>query len=137
MPTPKLSIATDAAPTPVGPYSQAIQSGSLLLVSGQVGLDPATGSAAGPDVAGQTRQALQNLFAIARAGGARPADALRLGVFLSDMKLFKEFNAVYEQLVPEPRPARITVGADLGGWLVEIDGMFRIDSVASRTASPA
>lgn len=126
MPVRKEPIQTDAAPTPVGPYSQAIRSGSLLVVSGQVGMDPATGEAAGPDVATQTRQALQNLFAIARAGGASPEDALRLGVFLSDMGSFKQFNEVYAELVPPPRPARITVGADLAGWLVEIDGMFRV-----------
>ena len=126
MPDSKQPIQTDAAPSPVGPYSQAIRSGSLLLVSGQVGIDPATGSAAGDDVATQTRQALENLFNIARAGGAAPEDALKLGVFLSDMALFKEFNAVYAELVPEPRPARITVGADLGTWLVEIDGMFHV-----------
>jgi len=123
---PKRPISTDAAPAPVGPYSQAIASGSLLLVSGQVGIDPATGAAAGPDIATQTRQALENLFAVAQAGGASPRDALRLGVFLSDMTAFKEFNDVYAELVPEPRPARVTVGADLGVWLVEIDGMFRI-----------
>jgi 2-iminobutanoate/2-iminopropanoate deaminase len=123
----KQPVVTDAAPAPVGPYSQGIRSGSLLLVSGQVGIDPATGSAAGDDVTSQTRQALTNLFAIARAGGASPADALRLGVFLADMKLFADFNRVYAELVPEPRPARITTGGDLGGWLVEIEGMFRVD----------
>jgi reactive intermediate/imine deaminase len=126
----KEPITSETGPAPVGPYSQAIRCGSLLLVSGQVGMDPATGSAAGDDVAAQTRQALTNLFDIARAGGATPADALRLGVFLADMSLFKPFNAVYAELVPEPRPARITVGADLGGWLVEIDGMFRTDGTA-------
>jgi 2-iminobutanoate/2-iminopropanoate deaminase len=124
----KQPIHTDQAPAPVGPYSQAIRSGSLLIVSGQVGIDPATGTAAGPDVATQTRQALQNLFSIAAAGGAQPSDALRLGAFLSDMGMFLEFNQVYEELVPPPRPARVTVGADLAGWLVEIDGMFRVDS---------
>jgi reactive intermediate/imine deaminase len=123
----KQPIETDQAPAPVGPYSQAIRSGSLLLVSGQVGIDPATGAAAGPDIAAQTRQALENLFAVAAAGGAQPGDALRLGVFLSDMAMFGEFNEVYEELVPSPRPARVTVGADLGAWLVEIDGMFRVD----------
>jgi 2-iminobutanoate/2-iminopropanoate deaminase len=128
MATAKQPITSETAPTPVGPYSQAIRSGSLLLVSGQVGLDPVTGSAAGDDVAAQTRQALTNLFDIARAGGATPADALRLGVFLADMSLFTPFNEVYAELVPEPRPARITVGADLGGWLVEIDGMFVIQA---------
>lgn len=127
MPTPRQPIRTDAAPHPVGPYSQGIRSGPLLLVSGQVGINPATGAAAGGDVASQTRQALENLFAIARAGGASPEDALRLGVFLADMALFADFNEVYAQMVPEPRPARITVGADLGEWLVEIDGMFRVD----------
>jgi 2-iminobutanoate/2-iminopropanoate deaminase len=128
MATAKQPITSETAPTPVGPYSQAIRSGSLLLVSGQVGLDPVTGSAAGDHVAAQTRQALTNLFDIARAGGATPADALRLGVFLADMSLFTPFNEVYAELVPEPRPARITVGADLGGWLVEIDGMFVIQA---------
>jgi 2-iminobutanoate/2-iminopropanoate deaminase len=127
VPTSKQPIQTDQAPTPVGPYSQAIRSGSLLIVSGQVGIDPATGSAAGPDIAAQTRQALQNLFSIAAAGGATPHDALRLGVFLSDMGMFDEFNRVYAELVPAPRPARITVGADMGSWLVEIEGMFRVD----------
>jgi 2-iminobutanoate/2-iminopropanoate deaminase len=127
MPHGKRPIETNHAPAPVGPYSQAIRSDSLLIVSGQVGMDPATGSAAGPDVATQTRQALLNLFAIAAAGGASPSDAIRLGVFLSDMRLFVEFNQVYAELVPAPRPARITVGADLAGWLVEIEGMFRVD----------
>jgi reactive intermediate/imine deaminase len=122
----KEPIRSETAPAPVGPYSQAIRSGSLLLVSGQVGVDPATGSAAGDNVAAQTRQALANLFDIARAGGAMPEDALRLGVFLADMGLVKPFNDAYAELVPEPRPARITVGADLGEWLVEIDGMFRV-----------
>jgi 2-iminobutanoate/2-iminopropanoate deaminase len=119
-------VQTDHAPKPVGAYSQGIRSGPLLIVSGQVGVDPATGSAAGPDIATQTRQALLNLFSIAAAGGASPGDALRLGVFLSDMGLFGDFNRVYAELVPEPRPARITVGADLGGWLVEIEGMFSV-----------
>lgn len=123
----KQPIQTDQAPAPAGPYSQAIRSGSLLIVSGQVGIDPATGTAAGPDIAAQTHQALQNLFAVAAAGGAQPGDALRLGVFLSDMGMFGDFNQIYEELVPPPRPARVTVGADLGVWLVEIDGMFRVD----------
>lgn len=122
----KQAIQSDQAPTPVGPYSQAVRSGHLLIVSGQVGIDPATGVAAGPDIAAQTRQALRNLFSIAAAGGASPGDALRLAVFLSDMGLFKDFNQVYAELVPEPRPARVTIGADLAGWLVEIEGMFRV-----------
>lgn len=123
----KRQVQTDQAPKPVGPYSQPVRCGSLLLVSGQVGVDPATGAPAGPDIGAQTRQALQNLFSIAAAGGASPGDALRLGVFLSDMGMFKDFNEVYADLVPEPRPARITAGADLGGWLVEIEGMFHVD----------
>lgn len=127
-PSSKQPVQTDRAPTPAGPYSQAIRAGSLLIVSGQVGVDPATGSAAGADVAAQTRQALANLFSIAAAGGASPEDALRMGVFLSDMGMFKEFNQAYAELVPEPRPARVTVGADLGEWLVEIDGMFQVPS---------
>jgi 2-iminobutanoate/2-iminopropanoate deaminase len=125
-PIAKEPIATPLAPAPVGPYSQAIRSGSILLVSGQVGVDPLTGAAAGDDVAAQTAQALANLFAIARAGGAAPQDALRLGVHLATMRLVTEFNEIYERLVPAPRPARTTVGSDLGGWLVEIDGMFAV-----------
>lgn len=123
----KQPVETHAAPLPVGAYSQAIRIGDLVFVSGQVGRDPATG-AVGADVVTQTQQALANLFAVAAAAGAAPKDAVRIGAFLADMGLFQAFDATYESLVPEPRPARATVGADLGDWLVELDGVFAIGS---------
>ena len=122
----KRVVATSSAPTPIGPYSQAVAAQGLLFVSGQVGLDPGTGEPAGNDIESQTEQALRNLLAVAEAGGASPEDAVRVGAFLADMELFDPFNRVYERLLPEPRPARITVAGGLGKWLVEVDGVFRL-----------
>ena len=101
-------------------------SGSLLFVSGQVGIDPSTGEPSGPDIASQTRQAVTNLLAVAKAGGAEPTDAVKVTVFLSDMALFPVFDAEYRSLMPTPHPARITIGADLGRWLIELDGVFGV-----------
>lgn len=126
----KQAITTTTAPSPIGPYSQAVRFGGLLFVSGQVGVDPATGAGT-TGIAAQTERTLRNLFAVAEAGGASASDALRLGVFLADMSLFGAFNDVYERLVPEPRPARITVVSDLGDWLVEIDGVFGLSDQAA------
>jgi 2-iminobutanoate/2-iminopropanoate deaminase len=126
----KQLIETDGAPNPIGAYSQGVVFGSLLFVAGQVSRDPVTGRGVGSDIASQTRQALRNLFAVAEAGGASPEDALRIGVFLGDMKLFREFDAAYSQAVQlTVQPVRITVGADLGPWLIELDGIFSLPPV--------
>jgi 2-iminobutanoate/2-iminopropanoate deaminase len=102
-------IATTAAPTAIGPYSQAIRHGDVLYCSGQVGIDPATGAFAGPDTISQTRQCLANLDAVCRAAGTRLSAALHCTVFLIDLGEFTAVNEAYAQHVETPFPARATV----------------------------
>lgn len=113
-------VSSDRAPAPAGPYSQAIRVGDVVYVAGQGGFDPATGRL-GATIEEQTEQVLRNIEAILDAAGASLADCVKATVHLSDLSLFGRFNVVYERLVPEPRPARTTVGSELIGIDVEID----------------
>jgi 2-iminobutanoate/2-iminopropanoate deaminase len=103
------ALATDRAPQAIGPYSQAIRAGDLLFVSGQIPLDPATGSLVEGDVAVQARRVMDNLAAILDAAGASFADVVKTTVYLLDMDDFAAMNAVYASYVPAPPPARSTV----------------------------
>lgn len=105
-------IQTDDAPAPVGPYNQAIAaSGQLLFVSGQIPLDPSTGTLVGDgDIGAQTQQVLTNLEAILTAAGASLDDVVKTSVFLADMNDFAAMNAVYAQFFDEATaPARACV----------------------------
>jgi 2-iminobutanoate/2-iminopropanoate deaminase len=102
-------IATRSAPQAIGPYSQGIRAGSLLFVSGQVPIDPATGSIIDGDIAAQTHRALQNIGEILKAGGASFDQVVRTTVFLADMDDFAAMNAVYATYFTVPAPARATV----------------------------
>jgi len=105
-------IQTDAAPAPVGPYSQAIAAqGRMVFVAGQIPLDPSTGAlVGGDDVAAQTEQVLANLEAILKAAGASFADVVKTTVFLADMNDFGAMNAVYAKAFgDETAPARACV----------------------------
>jgi len=116
--------ATDL-PTPVGPYSPGMGFDRLILVSGQGGVDPATGTLA-PDVETQTEQVLKNIQAILRAAGSDLQHVLRCGVFLLDMGEFKQMNAVYARMFGDHRPARTTIGVAAlpgDGLRVEIDAI--------------
>ena len=99
-------IHTDLAPAAIGPYSQAVQTGGLLFVSGQLPIDPATGAFAGEDIAAQTRQSLLNVKAILEAAGYTCADVVKATVLLSDMGDFAAMNAVYAEFFPTACPAR-------------------------------
>jgi len=103
------AIATRSAPQAIGPYSQGIQAGSLLFVSGQVPIDPATGNIIDGDIAAQTHRALQNIGEILKAGGASFDQVVRTTVFLADMDDFAAMNAVYATYFTVPAPARATV----------------------------
>lgn len=103
------ALATDRAPQAIGPYSQAIRAGDLLFVSGQIPLDPATGTLVGGDISVQTRRVLDNLAAILTAAGASFADVVKTNVYLLDMDDFAAMNAVYATYVTSPPPARATV----------------------------
>ena len=122
-------ISTDKAPAAIGPYSQAIRTGSLLFCSGQVALEPSTGELVKEDVEGQARRCLANLAAVCEASGASLSQAVRCTVYLTDMGDFARVNEVYAGFFDgsEP-PARVTVavtglpkGAD-----VEIDAIVAL-----------
>jgi 2-iminobutanoate/2-iminopropanoate deaminase len=103
------ALATDRAPQAIGPYSQAIRAGGFLFVSGQIPLDPATGTLVAGDVTVQTQRVVDNLAAILAAAGASFADVVKTTVYLLDMNDFTAMNAVYGAAMPTPPPARSTV----------------------------
>ena len=102
-------IATADAPGALGPYSQAIDTGTHLFCSGQLGLDPASGSLVEGGIAAQTERALSNLGAVLAAAGLTHGDVVKTTCFLVDMADFAAFNEVYARFFPEPPPARSTV----------------------------
>jgi reactive intermediate/imine deaminase len=113
-------ITSNDAPAPAGAYSPGLAVGEWIFLSGQGGVDPATGSLA-EDIEVQTEQTLKNVAALLEAAGSSFADVVSCLVHLSDMSLFPRYNAVYETFFGDPRPVRTTVGATLmSGMLVEI-----------------
>jgi reactive intermediate/imine deaminase len=119
----KRAVQTDAAPAPIGPYSQAVVADGVLYLSGQVGLDPETGELVDGGVAEQAHRCLQNLDAVCRAAGVSLGDAARIGIYLTDIGTFPDVNEVYAGYFSEPFPARTTVGVAAlpKGALVEMD----------------
>jgi len=103
------AIATSEAPGAIGPYSQAIVAGGFVFVSGQIPLDPATGTLVDGDITAQTHRVLKNLDAILRAAGVSFNTVVKTTVYLSDMSEFAAMNAVYGEYFPAPAPARATV----------------------------
>ena len=106
----KQIVSTTAAPAAIGPYSQAVKVGNTVYTSGQIGLDPVRGELVGPDFEAQVRQAIANLAAVAQASGGSLADAVKLTLFLTDLGKFAQANAIMAEVVPQPFPARSTVG---------------------------
>ena len=105
------AVSSESAPKAIGPYSQAIQAGSLLFVSGQIPLDPATGALVQGDIAAQTHRVFANLKAILEAGGASLDQVVRTTVYLADMNDFAAMNEVYGRHFQQEPPARSTVQA--------------------------
>lgn len=103
------TINTKEAPAAIGPYSQAVIAGDWVFVSGQIGLDPASGKLKGADLDTQARQALANLAAILKAAGCELSRVATVDVFLTDMNDFAAFNAIYEEFFGSHRPARAVV----------------------------
>lgn len=102
------AIETDKAPAPVGPYSQAIQAGNFLFVSGLTGTNPETGKLHGETVRKQAEQSLKNLGCILKEAGASYESVVKTTCFLADMKDFQEFNEVYAEFLTG-KPARSCV----------------------------
>lgn len=103
------SINTSAAPAAIGPYSQAVEAGGTVYVSGQLPIDPATGSFAEGGIKELTRQSLTNVKAILNEAGLDMGDVVKTTVFLADMADFAEMNEVYAQFFSAPFPARSAV----------------------------
>lgn len=125
--SPLEAIETTQAPAPVGPYNQAVRAGNLLFCSGQIALDPASGSLVGEgDVARETRQVLANLVAVLDAAGARPSQVVRTTVFLADLADFATVNGLYAEVFGSgvsPARACVQVAALPKGARVEIDAI--------------
>jgi 2-iminobutanoate/2-iminopropanoate deaminase len=101
-------ISTPHAPAAIGPYSQALRSGNMVFVSGQIPVDPATGAMA-DTIEEQAKQALTNLKNVLQAAGLRMDQVIKTTVFLADLKDFPTVNAVYESFLRAPYPARSCV----------------------------
>ena len=105
----KKIIATDKAPAAVGPYSQAVQFGNLLFVSGQIALDPKSGEIVEGEIEAQTKQVLENVKTIVESTGMTLKNVLKCSCFLNDMENFARFNSVYNSYFEDSLPARETV----------------------------
>jgi len=103
------AVTTGKAPAAIGPYSQAIRAGNLLVLSGQIPLDPSTGNLVEGGIEAQTRQVFQNIGAILEAAGASFDAVVSATVYLADMNEFAAMNAIYAEYFSAPAPARATV----------------------------
>ena len=104
-------ISTEAAPSAIGPYSQAVKTGNMVFCSGQIPIDTATGEFVSDDVAEQTEQVLKNLSAVLEAAGSSLNNVVKTTVFLADMNDFATMNEIYSRFFNESKPARATVQA--------------------------
>ena len=122
------TVTAAGAPEAAGPYSHAVKSGGLVFLSGQVPLDPDTGSLVEGGVGEQTSRCLDNLAVVAAAAGASLADAVRCGIYVTDISTFKDVNAAYGTYFQGDPPARSTIGVaalPLGAD-VEIDAILAV-----------
>jgi len=102
-------INTTQAPAPIGPYSQAVQCGNILFVSGQIAIDPANGQLITSSISAQTTRIMQNIEAILLAAGLNFSDIVKTTIFLTSMSDFDEVNKVYGSYFKDNFPARETV----------------------------
>lgn len=118
-------VKTDRAPSAIGPYSQAVRAGNSLYISGQLGLDPASGSFEADEIRTQTRQSLENIKGILEAAGYSMNDVVKTTVLLKDMAEFGDMNQIYAEYFKEPYPARAAfqVAALPKGGRVEIEAV--------------
>ncbi|MBS7625757.1 Rid family detoxifying hydrolase [Candidatus Bathyarchaeota archaeon] len=118
-------IRTDKAPIPVAPYSQAVEAGGVIYVSGFVAFDPKTGKVVPGGIKEQATQVMENIKAVLEAAGSSMRDVVKTNVYLTDMKDFAGMNEVFKQYFPTEPPARVTVGVKLPlpELLIEIDAI--------------
>ena len=115
-------VFTEKAPAAIGPYSQAMKVGNLVYTSGQIPIDPATGNVEAQDIAGQTRQVMENLKAVLEAAGSSMEKAVKTLCFLTDMGNFAAFNEIYaEYFTAKPARSCVAVSALPKVVLVEVE----------------
>ena len=122
------AINAPGAPDAVGPYAHAVRAGGLLFCSGQIPLDPRTGDLVGATAGEQAGRCLENLAAVCDAAGATLGDAVRITVYLTDMRSFAEVNEVYSSFFESDPPARVAIGVEAlpRGAMVEIDAVVAV-----------
>ena len=106
----KKAIHSDNAPSAIGTYSQAINSGGMVFLSGQIPLDPATMEIVAGEFEARARQVFENLKAVAEAAGGSLDDCVKLTIYLTDLNNFATVNSVMENYFEQPYPARAAVG---------------------------
>jgi reactive intermediate/imine deaminase len=119
----RTNIQTPKAPKAIGPYSQAIAAGGTVYLSGQIGLDPATGELVPGGVEAEARRVFTNLAAVAEAAGANLAAAVKVTIYLVDFGHFAAANKIMQEFFSEPYPARVTIAAAAlpRGAAIEVD----------------
>ncbi len=122
----KKIINTEKAPKAIGPYSQAVQAGQTIYLSGQIPLNPETMELVTADISKQAEQVLENLTAVALAAGGNLANIVKLNIFLIDLAHFSIVNEIMEKYFTAPYPARATIGVAAlpKGALVEMDAIM-------------
>ncbi len=117
------TIQTPKAPRAIGPYSQAIAAGGAVWLSGQIGLDPASGELVPGGIEAEARRAFSNLAAVAEAAGAGLAAAVKVTIYLVDFGHFAVVNKIMQEFFSEPYPARVTIAAAAlpRGAAIEVD----------------
>ena len=122
------TVHAEGAPAAAGPYSHAVTSNGLIFLSGQTPIDPATGQLVESSIGDQTRRCLDNLAVVAAAADAQLSDAVRVGIYVTDMSTFKDVNEAYVGYFETDPPARSTIGVaalPLGAH-VEIDMILAV-----------
>lgn len=125
---PKITVSTDRAPAAIGTYSQAVRAGNTVYLSGQIGLDPASGQLV-DGIETQIHRVFANLMAVAEAAGGSLADTVKLTVYLTDLAHFAKVNEIMATYFSQPYPARAAVGVAAlpRGALVEADAVIVLE----------
>jgi 2-iminobutanoate/2-iminopropanoate deaminase len=120
------TVTANPGPPAAGPYSHAVKSNGLIFLSGQVAVDPGTGSLIEGSIGDQTRRCLDNLGMVAEAAGATLADAVRMAIYVTDVSVFKDVNEAYAAYFQSEPPARTTIGVAAlpMGAEIEIDAVL-------------
>jgi 2-iminobutanoate/2-iminopropanoate deaminase len=121
-------VTAPDAPKPAGPYSHAVRSGGLLFCSGQVPIDPGTGSIVEGSIGEQARQCLENLTTVCAAAGVKLSDAVRMSIYVTDISTFAQVNEAYGAYFDADPPARTTIGVAAlpGGAQIEMDAIVAL-----------